>query len=228
MRSETTIVQDERAIPLVTFFRRHASFIIAFLGGLAVFLLVTSREVTARNILLGWNASAGFFIVLSWRKMLRATVESIRQRAADLDFSDTVLLALSIGAALASIAGIGLELHLIKDATPDVALTRAGGAVLTILISWVFLHTLFTIHYAHYFYGGADEEGGLKFPDGIEEPGYWDFLYFSFTIGVAAQTADVAVGSTSMRKLTLLHAVLSFLFNTTILALAINVGASLL
>ena len=112
-------------------------------------------------------------------------------------------------------------------------LTRQGsekvvGAVLTILISWVFLHTLFTIHYAHHFYGGADEESGLKFPDGIDEPGYWDFLYFSFTIGVAAQTADVAVSSTSMRKLTLLHAVLSFLFNTTILALAINVGASLL
>ncbi|MGO8388826.1 DUF1345 domain-containing protein, partial [Rhizobium johnstonii] len=63
---------------------------------------------------------------------------------------------------------------------------------------------------------------------GIEEPGYWDFLYFSFTIGVAAQTADFAVSSTSMRKLTLLHAVLSFLFNTTILALAINVVASLL
>ncbi|PCK79496.1 DUF1345 domain-containing protein [Rhizobium sophoriradicis] len=222
------MVQEERAIPLATFFRRHASFIIAFLAGLAVFLLMTSREVSARNILFGWNASAGVFIVLSWRKMLRATVESIRERAEDLDFSDTVLLALSIGAALASIAGIGLELHSIKEATPDMALARAGGAVLTILISWVFLHTLFTIHYAHYFYGGMDEGSGLKFPDGIEEPGYWDFLYFSFTIGVAAQTADVAVGSTGMRKLTLLHAVLSFLFNTTILALAINVGASLL
>lgn len=102
--------------------------------------------------------------------MLRATVDSIRKRSEDLDFSDTVLLALSIGAALASIAGIGLELHSIKEAAPDVALARAGVAVLTILISWIFLHTLFTIHYAHYFYGGAEEEGGLKFPDGIEEP----------------------------------------------------------
>ncbi|MBX4907582.1 MULTISPECIES: DUF1345 domain-containing protein [Rhizobium] len=208
--------------------RKHASFIIAAVAGLVVFLAVTSREVSAGNILFGWNISAIVFVALSWRKMLRATVETIRKRSADLDFSDTVLLSLSIGAALASIAGIGTELHSIKEAPPDVALTRAGAAVLTILISWIFLHTLFTIHYAHYFYGGADEESGLKFPDGIEEPGYWDFLYFSFTIGVAAQTADVGVSSTSMRKLTLLHAVLSFLFNTTILALAINVGASLL
>nr|WP_064712228.1 DUF1345 domain-containing protein [Rhizobium bangladeshense] len=227
MRPEAKM-EEERTTSLAVLSSRHASFIIAALVGLAVFLAVTSREVSARNVLFGWNASAGVFIALSWRKMLRATVESIRKRAEDLDFSDTVLLALSIGAALASIAGIGLELHSIKEATPDVALVRAGGAVLTILISWVFLHTLFTIHYAHYFYGGADDEGGLKFPDGIDEPRYWDFLYFSFTIGVAAQTADVAVSSTSMRKLTLLHAVLSFLFNTTILALAINVGASLL
>ncbi|MBB2752020.1 UNVERIFIED_ORG: putative membrane protein [Rhizobium aethiopicum] len=221
------MADEEQANSLAAFAYKHASFIISVLAGLVVFLAVTSRDVSAGNILFGWNVSAGVFVALSWRKMLRATVEGIRKRSADLDFSDTVLLALSIGAALASIAGIGIELHSIKEATPDVALARAGAAVLTILISWIFLHTLFTIHYAHYFYGGADE-GGLKFPDGIEEPGYWDFLYFSFTIGVAAQTADVAVGSTSIRKLTLLHAVLSFLFNTTILALAINVGASLL
>ncbi|RFB90266.1 hypothetical protein B5K11_19600 [Rhizobium leguminosarum bv. trifolii] len=221
------MADEERANSLAAFAYKHASFIISVLAGLVVFLAVTSRDVSAGNVLFGWNVSAGVFVALSWRKMLRATVESIRKRSADLDFSDTVLLSLSIGAALASIAGIGIELHSIKEATPDVALARAGAAVLTILISWIFLHTLFTIHYAHYFYGGADE-GGLKFPDGIEEPGYWDFLYFSFTIGVAAQTADIAVSSTSMRKLTLLHAVLSFLFNTTILALAINVGASLL
>jgi uncharacterized membrane protein len=97
----------------------------------------------------------------------------------------------------------------------------------------VFLHTLFTLHYAHRFYGGDDDGDGvkgdgLKFPEGVAEPLYWDFLYYSFTIGVASQTADVATTSTAMRKLTLLHSVLSFLFNTTILALAINVGASLL
>ncbi|MGO7536959.1 DUF1345 domain-containing protein, partial [Rhizobium leguminosarum] len=78
------------------------------------------------------------------------------------------------------------EIRIVRTATPARASATSGAA------SLIFLHTLLTIHYAHYFYGGADEEGGLKFPDGIEEPGYWDFLYFSFTISVAAQTADVA------------------------------------
>lgn len=213
--------------------RKHAIFLIAVLIGFLVFLLLTTREVNARNVLAGWNVSAVIFIAATWRRMLRASVATIRKRAADLDFSDSLLMFLSIAAALASIAGIGLELRQVKDAEPGVALTRALVAVVTILISWVFLHTLFTVHYAHRFYG-VDDDGdglkgdGLKFPEGVEEPVYWDFLYYSFTIGVASQTADVATSTTVMRKLTLLHSVLSFLFNTTILALAINVGASLL
>lgn len=207
---------------------RHGSFIIAFAAGFAVFLLLTSRDVNAKNVLVGWNVTAIVFIGISWRKMLRATVSDIRRRSEDLDFSDTFVLFLSIAAALASIAGIGLELHSVKDAPADVALGRAMAAIVTILISWVFLHTLFTIHYAHRFYGGRDKAEGLVFPDKIEEPIYWDFLYFSFTIGVAAQTADIGLSSRTMRKIALLHAILSFLFNTTILALAINVGASLL
>lgn len=213
--------------------RKHAIFLSAVLIGFLVFLLLTTREVNARNVLAGWNVSAVIFIAATWRRMLRANVATIRKRAADLDFSDSLLMFLSIAAALASIAGIGLELHQVKDAESGVALTRALVAVVTILISWVFLHTLFTVHYAHRFYG-VDDDGdglkgdGLKFPEGVEEPVYWDFLYYSFTIGVASQTADVATSTTVMRKLTLLHSVLSFLFNTTILALAINVGASLL
>ncbi len=212
----------------MTYAIRHGSFIIAFAAGFAVFLLLTSRDVNAKNVLVGWNVTAIVFIAISWRKMLRATVSDIRRRSEDLDFSDTFVLFLSIAAAVASIAGIGLELHSVKDAPADVALERAMAAIVTILISWVFLHTLFTIHYAHRFYGGRGKAEGLVFPDKIEEPIYWDFLYFSFTIGVAAQTADIGLSSRTMRKIALLHAVLSFLFNTTILALAINVGASLL
>ncbi|SCW74484.1 Uncharacterized membrane protein [Rhizobium mongolense subsp. loessense] len=219
---------DDKRSSIMTYAVRHLSIIIAFIAGLVVFVLLTSRDVNAKNVLVGWNVTAIVFTCVSWRRMLRATVADIRKRAEDLDFSDTFVLFLSIAAALASIAGIGLELHSVKEAPPDVAFARACAAVVTILVSWVFLHTLFTIHYAHRFYRGPDKGEGLIFPDRIEEPVYWDFLYFSFTIGVAAQTADVAVSTMTMRKIALLHAVLSFLFNTTILALAINVGASLL
>ncbi|MBB3317369.1 MULTISPECIES: DUF1345 domain-containing protein [unclassified Rhizobium] len=208
--------------------RKHMVFVVAVAAGLVTFLLLTSREVNPQNLIVAWNVSAIVFTALTWRRMLRASVASIRKRAEDLDISDVVLLALSILAAVASIAGIALELHFAKEAGPSEALARALVAIVTILNSWFFLHTLFTVHYAHRYYGGSHKGDGLKFPESTKEPIYWDFLYYSFTIGVASQTADVATTSVTMRKLTLLHSILSFLFNTTILALAINVGASLL
>ncbi len=94
-------------------------------------------------------------------------------------------------------------------------------------MSWFFVHTIMTLHYAHDHY--SPRAGGrLEFPDKPPEPSYGDFLYFAFTIGAAAQTSDVTIASPRIRRVVLLHTVLSFLFNTTILALAVNVGASLL
>jgi uncharacterized membrane protein len=214
-----------RAVALLI---KHQGVVLAALVSLAVFVLLTSRQFNASNFLTSWNCGAGAYIGLTWFHMLRSNVHLIKRRSADLDFSEILVLFLSVAAALASIGGIALELGGIKDAAPEVAAARAGVAVLTIFISWAFLHTLFTTHYAHRFYADKGDKPALLFPEGIKEPDYWDFLYFSFTIGVASQTADVAVGTPLMRRLALLHSILSFLFNTTILALAINVGASLL
>jgi uncharacterized membrane protein len=225
---QDTAKRRARRSPIVIMIRKHLSVVLAVIVAIAVFGLLTSRQFNAGNFLVSWNCSAGVYIAFTWYRMLRSNVHRIRQRSADMDFSDVLVLFLSIAAALASIAGIGIELSGIKDASPEVALARAGAAFLTILISWVFLHTLFTTHYAHHFYADDSGKPPIRFPDDIKEPNYWDFLYFTFTIGVASQTADVAIGTTLMRKLALLHSVLSFLFNTTILALAINVGASLL
>ncbi|MBN8949627.1 MULTISPECIES: DUF1345 domain-containing protein [unclassified Rhizobium] len=208
--------------------RKHHVIVLSVLAGVAVFLLLTSRAFNAGNLLIAWDTTAVVFIVYSLIRMLTADAQRIRKRSADLDFSDGFLLFLSIAAALASIGGIALDLLGVKDASPEVAFFRVMMAIVTILISWTFLHTLFTIHYAHRFYSTPGKGQGLKFAEPVEEPIYWDFLYFSFTIGVAAQTADIGISTVSMRKLALLHAILSFLFNTTILALAINVGASLI
>lgn len=207
--------------------RKHQVILVSVAVGVAVFLLLTSRAINASNVLVAWNATAIVYVVFSLYRMLTSDAHRIRKRSADLDFSDAFLLFLSIAAAIASIGGIALELLGVKEAPPEVALVRALMAIVTILISWVFLHILFTTHYAHRFYGDLHKGQGLKFAEPVEEPIYWDFLYFSFTIGVAAQTADIGVSSVRMRKLVLLHSILSFLFNTTILALAINVGASL-
>lgn len=218
----------QRRSPIVATLRKHSSVFIAVIAGLAVFAISTSGALTPGNFLASWNVAAGVYIVLSWWHMLTADVGGMRKRAADLDFSDSLVLALSILAALASIAGIILELAGVKDASASIAATKAGTAFATIMISWLFLHTLFTTHYAHRYYAHSDKDPLILFPDHVKEPVYWDFLYFSFVIGVAAQTADVGIATMPMRRLALLHCVLSFLFNTTILALAINVGASLL
>jgi uncharacterized membrane protein len=214
--------------PAMVMFLKHESIFLAIIASLAVFLFLTSRDFNARNFLISWNCGAGIYIVMTWYRMLTSNVHRIRKRASDLDFSDVLLLCLSIAAAVASIGGIALELSGLKAASGDVALAHAAIAIGTILISWVFLHTLFTTHYAHRFYADRSGQPPIRFPEGVKEPIYWDFLYFSFTIGVASQTADVAIATMQMRRLALIHSVLSFLFNTTILALAINVGASLL
>ncbi|TQX86222.1 MULTISPECIES: DUF1345 domain-containing protein [Rhizobium] len=214
--------------PVVMLVRKHLNVVLAVLTSLVVFALTTSRQFNASNFLASWNWGAVVYIAFTWYCMLRSNVSRIRQRSADCDFSDVLVLCLSIAAAVASIGGIGIELSGVKNASPAQALENAGTAFLTILISWVFLHTLFTTHYAHRFYADSSGKPPIRFPDDIKEPNYWDFLYFTFTIGVASQTADVAIATTSMRKTALLHSVLSFLFNTTILALAINVGASLI
>ncbi len=214
--------------PVVRETRKHLGVVLAVLTILVVFGLLTSRKFNASNFLASWNGGAVVYICFTWYRMLRSNVSRIRQRAADTDFSDILVLFLSIAAAVASIAGIGIELSGVKNASPEQALESAGVAIFTILVSWIFLHTLFTTHYAHRFYADNSGKPPIRFPDDVKEPNYWDFLYFTFTIGVASQTADVAIATTSMRKLALLHSVLSFLFNTTILALAINVGASLL
>lgn len=216
----------ERGRGLFAFIRRHQSLTVGAVAGVAVFAFLTSAQLTSDNLLFGWVVGALIYIALTWYRMLTTDVHRLRRRAAALDFSDSLLLILASGAALASMAGIAVELHGLRDIGPSDIWIRAGVAVSTILISWVFLHTLFTVHYAHRYYAGAHGGEGLTFPENPQEPVFWDFLYFAFTIGVAAQTADVSISSMPMRRLALLHSVLSFFFNTTVLALAVNVGAS--
>ena len=133
-----------------------------------------------------------------------------------------------VAAAAASFGAIFTELAVIKSAQlkPLDSLAITG---MTVVLSWTFTHVIFTLHYANLYYRPADEGamGGLRFP-GDRPPDYRDFLYYAFVIGCAAQTADVSTESRAMRRVSLAHGIVSFSFNTAILALTINVGASLL
>jgi len=177
------------------------------------------------RLLMGWDIGTGLYLMLAFHMMARSDVHGIRRRAARQDEGAFAILVLTAAAALASLAAIFAQLG-----------TAAGGgggrqpmnlvlATITIVLSWAFIHTIFALHYAHEFYDeGAG--GGMAFPGRGEEPDYWDFVYFSFVIGMTSQVSDVAVTSKQIRRTVTVHGVLSFVFNAALLALTVNIAAS--
>jgi uncharacterized membrane protein len=207
--------------------------------GLLTYLALPSfLEKTTRG-LVAWNVAIVAYLVLVGFMMARSTHESMRRRARGLDEGRYTVLVLAMVAALSSLAAIVFELFNLRSAAGGVVAVHVGLSVATIVTSWSFVHVIFTEHYAHAFYASEvsvsdDKEGvespkraGLHFP-GQVRPDYLDFLYFSFTIGVANQTADTEVVSRDMRALVLIHSIISYFFNTIILALTINIAASML
>ena len=198
----------------------------ALLGALVFALLPAGWRVNSR-LLVAWDFGVLCYLVVAITMAARSSMSTMEARAAREDEGEVVVLALTLVAAVASLAAIAVELYGIHDDGAGQQVFRLTVAAITILCSWFFVHTIYAIHYAHEFYGDAGERQGLKFPH-EGRPDYWDFLYFSFNLGAAAQTSDVLVTSKRMRRLVLAHTILAFLFNTTILALAVNVGAGLL
>jgi hypothetical protein len=126
-------------------------------------------------------------------------------------------------------------LAIVKDLSGTIKGLHIGLAAATIVSAWFFIHLTYAFHYAHEYFDEyfaepgrpAAERGGLAFP-GIEHSDYYDFLYFSYVIGVACQTADVNISSPAMRRVALVHCVLAFFFNSAVLALTINIAAGLI
>ena len=196
--------------------------------GVATALLLPRWLPPSTRGLLAWDIGVGLYLSLAWAMMTRASVEHIRWRARIEDDGAAAVLLLTLLAAGASLAAIVLELAGIKTLRASAQGLHLMLAGATILVSWTFVHTAFALHYAHEYYvrHQPPERAALEFPH-QPEPGYWDFLYFSFVIGTTSQTADVNIASTGMRRLALLHGVVAFVFNTTLLALTINVAAGL-
>jgi len=184
---------------------------------------------TITRILVGWNISAWLYLILVGIMMWHSTPDCMRSRAKSQDEGKTMLLILVIITAVASLVAIVAELLTVKDMSGFAKGTHVALVACTIVGSWTFTHTMFALHYAHDYYvsvtGGRD--GGLVFP-GTEHPDYGDFLYFAAIIGTSGQTADVSFTTQHMRRIGAIHCVLAFFFNTTVLALTINIAASLL
>lgn len=180
----------------------------------------------ATRFLVAWDVGTILYLGLLASTMFSESVDEIRARAERQDEGAFAILIIACLAASASLVAIIVQLTGISAVPPG---QRGGHLALggvTILCSWLLLHAFFTLHYAGIYYRGGKKEPCLDFP-GKADPDYLDFLYFSYTIGCTSQTSDVGVTTREARGIALLHSILSFVFNTTILAMAINVGASL-
>ena len=212
--------------------RAHPRLIIAVAVALACYFLLPGRLEWAMRALIAFDVGAIIFIAAIWFMMARATQADMRWRAAIEDEGRHVILALAASAAVAILLAIVFELHGSKDLPPPQQGPHVALAAATIFLSWMFMNTMFAVHYAHEYYGegeGAGDavSGGLAFP-GDDAPGYSDFLYFSFVIGMTFQVADVGITSKGLRRVALVQGVLAFFFNVVVLALTINILAGMI
>jgi uncharacterized membrane protein len=208
--------------PVRVVYARPRTFISLCVGILVCLLLPGSLRLVTR-LLIGWDALIAAYLVLVYAMMLNQDHNHIRRAAVMQDDGRFVILMVIAVGAFASIAAIVAELG-----------TRRGVielslAIATIALSWAAVHTTFALHYAHDYYRGP-KPGGLQFPSGDthEHADYWDFVYFSFVIGMTAQVSDVGITDKTIRRTATAHGIVSFIYNTALLALTVNIAASAL
>jgi uncharacterized membrane protein len=182
----------------------------------------------ATRMIVGWNAGAGLYLLLAAFMMFGSTHERMRLRALKQDDGKKAILAMVVISAIVCLGTIILELSVARDDHGALRIIHIALAAITVFTSWAFTQVMFALHYAHDYYVQVErgQPGGLEFPGG-HAPDYSDFLYFACVIGTSGQTADVSFTSRSMRRTGLLHCVLAFFFNTTLVALTINIASGL-
>lgn len=212
----------------------HIRFHGAFAVGLVAALLPLRLPLTDR-ILIG--ADLFFLVYLSAMALwVRGrSGDGLRAHFADADEGGALIVAMALGAVTCSLYAIAQTMVAARH--PGAFPLRPVLALAAVPLGWAMVHAVMAFHYARLFYapatgagagtGATRDSGGLDFPGDCPEPGPWDFLYYSFTLGMTAQTSDTAVTTTDMRRVTLAHSVLSFFYNAVIVALAVNAGMAL-
>lgn len=207
--------------PVRVVYARPRTFISIAVGIIAFLFMPQSLRLVTR-LLVGWDIFIALYLALAFGMMFRCGVAHIRRNAILQDDGRFLILMVTALGAFASIAAIVFELGDAHRSGPELTL-----ATVTIALSWAAVHTTFALHYAHDYYRGP-KPGGLDFPAGHEDedPDYWDFIYFSFVIGMTAQVSDVGVTDKTIRRTATAHGVISFVFNTALVALMVNIAAS--
>jgi uncharacterized membrane protein len=225
MANNTDQPQSRRMPKPVRIVRARPRLFVSALIGLIIVTLCPSDWRIATRVLVGWDIGLTLYLALALRMMAVAEVRHIRMRAKLQDEGQIAILTLAAIAALASLGAIVALLGMSEPDNRSPAHLMLG--VVTILLSWTFTHTIFALHYAHEFYDeNGGKGGGLIFPGDLHEPDYWDFVYFSFVIGMTSQVSDVAITCRPIRHTVSAHGIISFFFNVTLLALTVNIAAS--
>jgi uncharacterized membrane protein len=192
----------------------------------AVFILLggalyASGMPPARAVLLAFNIAALLFLVATAYMFAHSETAKMRSRARLQDEGQWGFLGSGIVVSLVVLVALVTELHGAKSDGLLGILLAAGS----LLLSWMFMNTMFALHYAHMYYGARSaKEKGLDFP-GVQDPDYWDFAYFAFVLGMTFQVSDVQINLQTMRRLALVHSIIAFFFNVIIIALTVNVVA---
>ena len=176
------------------------------------------------GIMAGFDLAAIAFLA-TLPALFSLNAAQMRQKAADNDVNRPAMLAISVAVNLVLLVAVGSELTF-RDGTKPLSIALIIG---TLLLAWLFANMVYALHYAHIFYlksdGGDDDRTGLGFPN-TEEPGYYDFIYFSFTLGMTFQTSDVEITTTQMRIVSITHSFAAFVFNLGVIAFTINILGS--
>jgi len=195
-------------------------------GLIATFLTPTSVPWHVRSMV-GWDAGALLYATLAWLMILRATPKDTAQRAAQEDPGRRFVFFIAICSSTYSLFAAVAVLKEIRNLPAVQVPIWTGLALAAVALSWIVTHTSFTLRYAHLFYRRHGISECLEFP-GTKTPSDLDFAYFAFTIGMCFQVSDVIIKSLRVRRAALAHALVSFGFNTTILALSLNLLTTLL
>jgi uncharacterized membrane protein len=207
----------------MSFVRRYSRFVLFFV------LLVVAAPVLmlwfkpVPSVLGGFDIAALVFIVALIRTLGDDRADEMRQRASDNE-PDQYILSL-VGGVVFAVVVVAVGLELSDSHARDVALS--GG---TLILAWAFGNILFALHYAHAFYSSGNDgkdRGGLDFP-GDAPPGYWDFAYFAFVLGMTFQVSDVEITGSGLRRVALVHSMIAFLFNIGVIALTVSLIGNLL
>jgi uncharacterized membrane protein len=210
---------------------RYRLLISAVVAGVA-FLALRGHVEFSTLAIATWDAFAMAVLGLIWISIVETPLQEIRKRVQRQDVAGPWITLFVILAACAALSAVIFFLQKNKGSPQPHLPLHIVLTLIAVLSSWTLVHTVFCLHYAHAFYGDGGEDpkqvaGGLKFPGG-NKPDYLDFAYFSFVVGMTFQVSDVQVSSRELRLIVLLHGILSFAFNTIIVALAINTMSSIL